>query len=301
MMFFDFSMILRSVFCLAVSIPYCFLLVSCNGKSDQSAENTVEFEFPYDFSSPDVYELDDVMHEISGISPLPDSTGLLAINDESGKLFWLDMKGRITKWKWFHKGGDYEDLAVVGNGVFVMKSNGNLYHVPDFSLDSLTAVTFKADAKDEVEFESLALDQKSNRLLLLVKDGESVKSQAPFYGFDLGQMKFQDGHVLMLEPRKAPDVTTKGRSFRSSAMAFHPITGHLYVVASINKMLLICDRNGNGVGSVKLNKKMFPQPEGLCFLPNGDMFISTEGKSKSAKLLRFQYLPGVPGAPKPAN
>lgn len=277
----------------------CLLLFSCESKSGKKAAE--KFEFPYDFSAPDIFVLDASLREISGITPLPDSTGLLAINDESGKLFWLNMKGEITKTKWFHKSGDYEDLAVVGKGLFVMKSSGNLYHVPDFSADSLTAVTYKSNIQEGVEFESLALDRQSNRLLLLVKDGESVKSQAPFYGFDLAQMKFNEGHVMMLEPRKARGVEVKGRSYRSSAMDFHPITGHLYVVASINKMLLICDRDGKGIGSVKLDKKMFPQPEGLCFLPNGDMFISSEGKSKEAKLIRFQYLPGVRGGLKTAD
>lgn len=268
------------------------LLGSCKKTSETELE-AANFDFPYDFSSPDIYELVDDLTEISGISPLADSTGLLAINDESGKLFWLDATGRITKVKWFHKVGDYEDLAVVGKGVFVMKSNGNLYHVPDITLDSLRSVTYKANAKDEVEFESLTFDAASNRLLLLVKDGESVDTRAPFYGFDIRKMQFEDNHVLTLDPSQAPGVSTKGRSYRSSAMAFHPITGHLYVVASINKMLLVCDRNGNGIASVKLPKKMFPQPEGLCFLPNGDLYISTEGKGKKGKLIRFEYLPGA--------
>ena len=49
------------------------------------------------------------------------------------------------------------------------------------------------------------------------------------------------------------------------------------------------DAEGKGVSSWKLAKKKFPQPEGICFLPDGDMFISTEGLSKPARLYRFAY------------
>lgn len=294
-------MLRRSVVHLVVVSSCLVLLVACNLKSKNS-DKPDAFQLPYSLTEPETFALTDELHEISGISPLPDSTGLLAINDETGKLFWLDFEGRIIKSKFFHKSGDYEDLAVVGKGVFILKSNGNLLHIPDFSVDSLQTVSYKADLKkDEVEFESLTFDQSNNRLLLLVKDGESVKSKAPFYGFNLAEMKYAPDHVLLLEPRAARSVEAKGRSYRSSAMAFHPITGELYVVASINKMLLVCDRDGNGLGAEKLSKKLFPQPEGLCFLPNGDLFISTEGKSKQAKLMRFRYMPVAAGGQKAAE
>ncbi|MBM3176770.1 MAG: SdiA-regulated domain-containing protein [Bacteroidetes bacterium] len=247
-------------------------------------------EIPYDLENPSEFILDDELHEISGISPLADGKSLAAINDETGKLYFLDLEGNILKSKWFHKGGDYEDIAVVGNGLYIMKSNGNLYFIEDYAADSIDSQTIKARLKDGIEIESLTYDEAADKLLLLVKAGDSKHGKAPVFAFNLRNSSFGVDPVMLVDPKAAHGVTVKGKSLRASAMAKHPITGHFYVVTSINRMLLVCDSQGNGLASFKLSKKKYPQPEGICFLPNGDMFISTEGLSKPAKLFRFNYM-----------
>jgi hypothetical protein len=41
----------------------------------------------------------------------------------------------------------------------------------------------------------------------------------------------------------------------------------------------------------EFDKKLFRQPEGICFKPNGDLFISNEGDGGKAKILKFKYRP----------
>jgi hypothetical protein len=43
----------------------------------------------------------------------------------------------------------------------------------------------------------------------------------------------------------------------------------------------------------RLDPDLFIQPEGITFMSSGDMYISNEGKKKSAKLFRFNYRPGA--------
>ena len=246
---------------------------------------------PYDIDAPQVFTLADELHEVSGIVPTMDGTALLAIADEHGELYYLDHEGKIKGKKPFHKGGDYEDLAVVDTGVFILKSNGNLYHIHNYSADSLTYTTYKPDFKDGLEFESLTADTLNNRLLLLVKDGEGRKGKAPVYGFDLNTMSYFKDAVVLLDPKAAPKVIVKGKNLRASGMAIHPLTGDWYVISSISRLLLVSDPNGDGLTSKKLSKKMYPQPEGICFLADGTMIMTTEGISKSAKLFRFVYQP----------
>lgn len=249
---------------------------------------------PYDLENPETYELDEELLEISGISAMSDGSALMAINDEAGKLYKLDLRGKIESAKSFGKGADYEDVAVYDSTVFVMKSNGDLYHIEDPNADCLIADLYIANLGNGVEFESLAADPGRGHLLLLVKDGEGSKDKVPVYGFDPSRGEFIRDHVLLVDPTEVAGEAIKGRKLRASAMAIHPITGEIYVISSVNRMLLVCDAEGKAVSFWKLAKQEFPQPEGICFLPNGDMFISSEGLSKPARLFRFAYK-GSPG------
>lgn len=260
-------------------------LAGCNpGKSDKD-----EYVIPYDIKNPEEFDLIPELKEISGMVPTLDNQALWAINDENGKLYKLDFTGKVVSAKWFSKGGDYEDVATVDSVVYVMKSNGNLSRIDHPYGDSLTAKSFKIDLKKGIEFESLATDMDNNRLLLLVKDGEGAQGKAPVYGFDLSKQEYVPGHVLRVDPTQTDRVAVKGKNLRASAMAIHPITGHLYIVTSIQRLLLVCDKDGNGIASHKLSKKIYTQPEGICFLPDGTMFISSEGVRRPAKLFRFKY------------
>jgi len=275
-------------------------LASCSGSDRGNAFSGALDTIPYDLENPELYELVDELHEISGISPTADGLNLLAINDERGNLYGLDLKGNIIFNKQFRKGGDYEDLATVGGGVYILTSSGNLHLVPDWQADSLHSSPHKSAYKDGLEFESLALDPAAGRLLMLVKDGEGREGKAPVYAFDVQQMQFIPEPVMLMDPKTVEGVMVKGKSLRGSAMALNPQTGHWYVVSAIHHILVVFDSKGNGIYAWHLPKKKYPQPEGLCFTANGDMYLTTEGLSKSAKLFRFPYRAnGAPAAPEP--
>jgi len=74
-------------------------------------------------------------------------------------------------------------------------------------------------------------------------------------------------------------------------MAFHPKTGKLFLLSSADQLLFVLNMNNEIEYIERLNPDLFKQPEGITFMENGDMFISNEGKKKSATLVRFKYSP----------
>ena len=49
-------------------------------------------------------------------------------------------------------------------------------------------------------------------------------------------------------------------------------------------------RQGNILEIQEFDDKLFRQPEGICFSPSGDLFISNEGKGGKGYILGFKLL-----------
>ncbi len=77
-------------------------------------------------------------------------------------------------------------------------------------------------------------------------------------------------------------------SFQPSAIAIHPITGNLYILASVGKSLAVFSKQGKMLSLVRLNSKIHAQPEGICFSPDGTLYIVNEGKDGKGIILKFE-------------
>jgi len=88
------------------------------------------------------------------------------------------------------------------------------------------------------------------------------------------------------DPKKG-DVT-----FQPSEIAIHPITDEIYMISTVGKLMVVMNRAGIILHIQSLSEEIFKQPEGLCFFPNGDMYISDEGRAGSANILLFKYQTG---------
>ena len=74
-----------------------------------------------------------------------------------------------------------------------------------------------------------------------------------------------------------------------SAAAINPHDKRLYILSSAGNLLIVTDTRGKVIEAYKLNPDKFPQAEGIAFAPNGDMYISNEGKYGKPTLLFFPY------------
>jgi uncharacterized protein YjiK len=270
-------------------------LVACSGKRQEAA--TAGKTISYNLNSPDdkmflPYEIE----EISGLSYLSENK-LLAIQDEQAVIYTLDMKEeKLSNEQKFGKNGDYEGIELVGDFLFAVRSDGTLYKMPVNAPDESTTEVFDTPLSHKNDVEGLAYDAANNRLLLACKGVSGLKTDIPgsraIYAFNLTDHTLMEEPVFLLEIEQVNQelgkVSNKD-SFRPSGIAVHPVTGQIYIIASVGKVLIVLNKNGSIDAVSPLASADFKQPEGICFAPNGDMFISNEGKGGRSTILRFNY------------
>jgi uncharacterized protein YjiK len=270
-----------------------FLFTNCNGQN----KNKAEFVSPpgYDINKPEKIKVKEILDEVSGIVYSKERNAFIAVDDEQGRLFNIDLKETFdyTLSK-FAPNGDYEDLAYTGKEWFVLKSNGELYLVKNAFTDSVAHENFSFPEKGN-EFEGLCYDDVSNSLWLLCKScaADKEKNAVSLYAFDIATRQFKTGPAWQVDVNKIKELLSlKELSFRPSAIAIHPLQNLLYILSGVNKMLIIADRNGNIQSAYKLNPSYFKQTEGITFSDNGDMYISNEATDDAfANILKFTYRP----------
>lgn len=265
---------------------------------------------PYTFDAPArVFELPDELDEISGLT-VYDDAHLAAVQDEDGQFYLLSIEtGEVVRVVKFGKDGDYEGIERVGDRLWVLESDGTLYEVDAEAGDEADARRHKTALSSRYDTEGLVYDAAQHRLLIACKEypGKKRKGQKTIYAFDLEKQDLLDNPVFSistdaveayLEDHALNDAVRDGLEpvadagrFKPSALAVHPQTQHLYVLSSVRKALIVLDAEGSLVAVTSLPASLFAQPEGMAFLPDGDLFISSEARGGTATLLRFAYRP----------
>lgn len=209
----------------------------------------------------------------------------------------------------FHNDGDYEGIARAGNTIFVLRSDGILYEIPDYRTDEFARNKYKTEipAKDN---EGLCYYKKKNLLLIGPKSNieGKKKSKRGIYGFSLETKMLLEKPVIKFDLDEIKDYAMKHKlnlsetrnkngesgpkiELRISDICIHPITNKLFLISGMEQLFLVFDLNGTLEYMEKLDPVLFNQPEGITFLNNGDMLISNEGGPGKATLLRFNYRP----------
>ena len=270
------------------------LLAGCGPaakKNDKPELGTLEapFKLPYRLADPtEHYTLPKELKEISGLTYFKDNQ-LLCVQDEEAVVYVYDtQKKKVTKDFGFGGYGDFEGIEFVNKEVYVLESNGNLFHFEPRvdSPESTQIHRTKTDLPGKTEVEGLGYDAKTKRLLIAVKDGKGSSDKA-VYSFDLLNRTVYRDMSLNDEQLKAAGIDPN--TYKPSGIAVHPITGEWYILTSAGKRLLITNRQANILYSEKLDPAQFRQPEGICFAPNGDLFIASEGNGKKGYILKFSY------------
>ena len=248
---------------------------------------------PYgDFNAATPRDLPDALAEISAMLYDPVGNAIYVVTDEQGILFRLPLApgGRLES-RSFYGRGDFEGLARVGNTFYALVSNGDLVEFPAGTGD-VEGMKYTASFDGKTEFESLYYDALAKKLILLCKQcGEDKKTTISAHVFDPVTKQYSSKPLRFNTKDVGKLSKGKDEALHPSDAALHPITGDLYIVASMNNLLVIADaRTGAVKHSYELDKKLFKQPEGICFTPRGDLMISNEAGGKgAATLLTFPY------------
>ncbi|MEJ8844457.1 SdiA-regulated domain-containing protein [Lacibacter sp. H375] len=232
----------------------------------------------YDLENPVTIKLPDALAEVSGIVFYPKDSSLFAIKDEAGILYkiFLNKKNVITDWR-FDKKKDYEDLVLHDSIFYVLISNGDIETIQFGASDSIltTVSTFPEGMKNE--FEAMYYDDSLKLLILLCKDcNKEANEPITIWGYDIVTNVYSpmDSVIDLIPPFS--ENTDKEIKLRPSAAAINPVTNELYILASINKLLLVADRKGKLISTHELDSDLYPQPEGIAFTPWGDLIITNE-------------------------
>jgi len=240
--------------------------------------------FPYDLDNPDIkYPLPEYLKEISGLAYYKEEM-ILCVQDEKADIYVLNSNKNEIAFKYnFGKKGDYEDIAVIGQTAYVLRSDGHIFEVENFSTDDRKVTDHNTPLSAKNDTEGLTYDKTSNSLLIACKGSPSIEKENPYkghkaiYQFDLMEMKLH----------KKPQLIRTETSYEPSGLAIHPVFDEIYLISGTGKVLIIMDRQGKVLAVHHFNSKIFRQPEGICFSPSGDLFISNEGRGGKANILRF--------------
>lgn len=293
-------------------IIFLFMILIAKPLFSQEEGNN-RFHFPYDLDNPErKYYLPDILMEVSG-NVLLNERIMICIQDEEGDLFFYDLdEGRLLKRVDFGKDADYEDVVLVEDEVFVLRSNGTIYRLREFeNEETLRTKEIKTRLTKKNNCEGMCYDPVENCLLIALKGDPEADDDQDFdgfkaiYNFDLDDEKVSKKPEYLINLSKIKDLENASLyekishriaetfeesgdiRFQPSAIAIHPLTDLIYILASVGKAIVVMDRTGEMIHVEKLDKWQFVQPEGITFSPDGTLYISSEGDGGNGKLMRF--------------
>lgn len=267
------------------------MLTGCN-----STQKEAERFMGYDFDKPEKFNMPESLFEISGITfNKGNADTIYAIQDEEGKLFrlaWDIPKQLHAK---FAKKGDYEDVSILNDQVYVLKSNGSIYTFPlsEAIFEEPEQISEIKGVLPKGEYEGMFGDVSTGELYIICKNCESDDSKNSVSGYILKPGRDTSttrvsGFNIQVDQIKA--ITGKvARGFRPSGLARHPQTNDWYIISAVNKLIVVTDAQWKVKGAFPLNGNMFIQPEGIAFDKAGNLYISNEGDDLFAgNVLKFR-------------
>ncbi len=261
---------------------YALLFICSAAISCSSNKKKLEYtnSSRYDLLNPTVIKLPDNLAEISGLAYYAKDTSVFAVVDEDGLFYKISLmqQGKIEKWR-FDKRHDYEDLVLHDSIFYILVSNGDIETLQFGKGDSIITnkTKFPESSKKLNEFESLHYDDELKQLILVCKNcDEETNNKAVAWGYNIETKAYTpDLFTIDISPA-LQKLGVQKIKLRPSATAINPVTNEIYILASINNLLVITDRKGKFIEAYPLDPAIYKQPEGIAFTPAGDMIISNE-------------------------
>jgi len=286
-----------------------FLLVALGVAASADAQTGV---LPYDLARPAViHELPGMLLEVSALTDV-DANAVACLQDEQGTVYRVDLgTGAVSTLATFSGPGDFEGLTRVGDEYFALRSDGLVFHLrPENGVFAMRD-TFRLDVMHN-DLEGLGYDEVNKRILVSPKDvtkgGPELRDRRVLYAFDPHDREHPVAEVLQLSLQKLmAQATAKGiviptkqrddgrevpaLKLRYSSVAVHPRSGHYYLLSAVDRSLLVVDRAGDLVHLAWLDERLLPKPEGITFLANGDLVLSSEGKGRTPVIACYAMKP----------
>ena len=278
---------------LSCAIFILLLNSSCSEKKDDKKEEPIKpvslQSINYDLSHPlKKWSLSDSLAELSGIAWLR-ADRFLAIEDIHPILYELDLRdtsGIIVKKTEFRKAEedkmDFEDLVVVNDTIYALWSHGAIFKIVKQDT-GVTSNRTKTWLKKDNNTEGLAYDPVSGNLLVACKEASGIenekKSTRAIFEFDRKADSLKPDPFMLIKKDDFEAIAGERIDFYPSAIAVHPTTHDIYILSTKEiKAIAQFGYDKKLKGFDYIDKEMLPQPEGICFDPQGNLYISTESR-----------------------
>lgn len=234
------------------------------------------------------------LREISGLALTPRGT-VLTHDDNVGRVYEIDPRTGILLKGFSLEGtprGDFEAITIAGSDIYLLQSKGKIYKFKEGADGQQVPYTvYDTGLRKECEFESMAFEADSSRLLLACK--KFLTKNAPhellIYRFPLPL-----GDPSTMSTLKVPieDVvgSTGWKNFHASDINIDPITKNYVIIASHEKGLVVLTPNGDVVRSEPIPGD-HRQPEGVAITRDSILMISDEANVKPAALTLYRWRP----------
>lgn len=263
--------------------------VASSASADSSKPGGSGSAYKYELKSPaHSWKLPDQLVEVSGNTWI-DQDHLILIEDLNPLLYVVKIDGdklSLEKTISFKKDDDekfdIEDVTIVNNVVYALWSHGTLFKISDWN-NTPSVEKIKTFLKKENNTEGLCYDPVSNKLLLACKDESGIadekKSTRAVYDFDMTTEQLDKNPFMVIHKNDFEKVADEKLEFNPSAIAVHPITKDIYILSTKDtKCMAVYSHDGKLKDFQFIDKDLMPQPEGICFSPDGKLYISSEGK-----------------------
>jgi uncharacterized protein YjiK len=231
------------------------------------------------------------LKEISGLA-VTASGQLLTHNDEQGRVFVIDPKrGMVTKQFMVGSGdlrGDFEAIAVRGDEIFMLLSNGTIYRFREGE-DGQTVRYTTVDTKlgRECEFEGMAVSGETVLLSCKNVAKRGPKDQLVIYRWNLAGPSSQQPSMLTV-PLASLTGPNGWKTLHPSDMAIDPVSKNYVIIASQEKALIEITPDGQVLRSGPLPEPS-EQAEGVAILKDGILAISDEGNRSPATITLYRW------------
>lgn len=261
------------------------LIIACTIAACNSRQKPALQIAGYDCNAITIFELEKPLQEISGLAYDRQRDEFLAVNDEQGNIFILDSKTfSIKRRLHFGEKGDYEEIQLADSMVYVLRSDGNVFKMK-YDGDSISDIIMIEYKGSKAEFESFYILQDKNQLALIPKNSKRGFSNKKTETYKLDA---STGMPVKHDNERIDwNKLSNASILHPSAVAIHPLTKEIYIVASIEKLLLVLDPQYNVLTEYKLPAATFQQPEGVTFDNEGNLYISNEANGGKPTVIQF--------------
>ncbi|MEA2765649.1 MAG: hypothetical protein QOK07_2053 [Gemmatimonadaceae bacterium] len=233
------------------------------------------------------------LREISGLALTSRGT-VLTHDDNVGRVYEIDPKTGILLKGFSLAGGvrgDFEAITIAGTDVYLLKSSGKIYKFKEGEDASWVPYSvYDTGLGKECEFESMAYEADSSRLLLACK--KFLQKQPKELLIYHVPLPLGDRSAITAMQVAMKDVVGKNswKNFHPSDINIDPITKNYVIVASHEKGLIVVTPDGEVVLSEPI-PGVHHQPEGVAITPDSLLLVSDEANVKPPAITLYRWRP----------